>query len=335
MKINTQELLLCLEQGKAALGKKHLVEHLNSYIFDEDRILTFNDKFGLEILFSSSVKCIVPHEELYKIIAGIKEEKIDISFKDSTLLLKTKSVKASLKVFEVPFTDFGFPKMEKTNKWKSLPDDFIEGISLCIFSTSKDLSLAALNNISVEGTNIISSDNYRISKYNMEDTIDDSFLLPLGSSLELIRFKPNEYVIKDNWIHFKNEEGSIFHSRILLEDFPDCTNLFKIKGTKFKLPGELKDTVEIVSNLASGDFIIDKIITVELKDGKMNCKGERESGWITSEIPISYEGELTFAINPILFSEVLGKIPTVICGDNALLFKSRKFKHLMALCRNV
>lgn len=326
--MKTKDLKEVLTLLSRNLKNKSIIEEHNSFVFNKNKIFVFNDNFALEIPFKSDIQAIVPALELSKIINGITEEDIKISCKNNQLTIAAGSVKAQINCYD--WNKESVKLLTKDIKWMKVPKDFNKGLKLTLFSASTDISQPVFNSISVSKNIIQSSDDFRASKFEMKGRMK-SFLLPLSCAIMLSQFKSVEYIVTENWIHVKNEDGSIFHSRILVGKFPDTSELFEVEGDIFELPKELSQTIDLVSVLAEGDFITDKKIQIDIYEGKMRCRAENETGWIESDIELDTRSSLSFLINPIFFGEVLKLSSEAITDGEKIEFISGNFRHMMML----
>jgi DNA polymerase III sliding clamp (beta) subunit (PCNA family) len=334
MKVQTDQLLKVLAAIRPGLANRPIVEQTVHFIFTGDEILTYNDKICIIHPFHTNFQGSVSSDELYKIVAKVGQDQIEFDYDEKTLFISAGKMKAGLlyqsgedilklvKVLDLPIPE-----------WFSLPTDFLQALGLCLFSTSKDSSQNVLSQISVKGDLVVSSDNMRISRYQMQGEVQHSFLLPFKTVEELLKFDVENYFVGDSWIYFGTKDGVIFCSRVRKDQYPEVDPLFEVDGIRVKLPSKLRQIVDEVSVLAEGDSVFDKKIDVEIVDGKIRCKGAKEVGWIEIEESIKFKKEsgLRFSINPIFFSQVLEKTTTVICGEDRALFWSGSFKHLVLL----
>jgi hypothetical protein len=330
MKLNTMELQENLNNLYKHISKnKYSGENSNNFIFDEDRILTINDKYSFEIPFEIGMKISVSALEIIKIINGIKDSTIILKKKGDFVILKAGGVKAQIAC--QPFGDELLESMNpSSDKWKKIPKGFNQGLKLSSFSVSKDPSNLVFNCLYINKNTITSTDDFRISKYNMEGEMKE-FLLPLSSALLLSSHNSKKYILDDNLIHFKNEDGSIFHSGLVEGDFPEVSEFFDIKGLSFELPSELQKTIDLVSVLAEGEYMLDKRIKINMENGLMKCKAENETGWIESEIKLKNKKDVSFMVNPVFMSEMLKLSSTATIGDDKIIFKAENFDHLIMI----
>ncbi len=335
MKIKTKELSKVLNKIRIGTIKKSLTGEEQAFIFTEDNILTYNDQICIQHPFTSDFQCSIPANEFYDIVSKIDDKEITLKYlKDKNrLIIKSKSVNANLSVIHQEdilqlIQDLG---IDSIKRWKKIPKDFIEGAFLCSFSVSKDATLPYLTCIFVDDKRIISSDNYRISKYTMKSRIRHSFLIPGDSALILSKSEIIEYNVGESWAYFRTEDDAVFAIRLVNEEYVGVDDLFEFEGKKIELPEDLKKTVEAVSILAEGDFDIDKRIEVSIEDKKIKCRGERDIGWMENTLPIDYKGKTSFFINPIFFSKILEKTNKMVIGEDRALFELDNFQHLISL----
>ena len=333
MKIDRQELLKALSALRPGLAKKDIVEQATHFVFIKDKIITYNDQICIMYPFDTGFECSVKADEFYKILSSMTDAEVELISEENKLILNSGSVKSGFTASTDRYVIELVEQMDIPGEWIRLPGDFIEGLSFCIFSVSKDVSRRILSCINVSGDQIVSSDDNRISQYTMASPVEDSLLIQGSAVLELIKFEIKEYARGQSWIYFKTEDGVVFASRVIEGEYPDASEFFDFEFTRFRLPDNLKQAVEMVSIFAEGDFDIDKKIEVIVKDGKIKCKGEKEIGWAETEADIKLKSEeaIKFAINPIFFSQILDHTTTICCGKDRAMFTTKNFKHLLSL----
>ena len=92
MKVKKSELVDALSKVKPGLAKKEIVEQATHFIFSQGEIITFNDQISIMHPFDCDFDFSVKGEEFFKIVSGITEEEIDLSLKDNTLHIKSKTI---------------------------------------------------------------------------------------------------------------------------------------------------------------------------------------------------------------------------------------------------
>lgn len=342
MKFKKEELLDILYTVKPALAKKAIIEQATHFIFTGYDICTFNDQISISCPLETDFKCSVLADKFYEVINKMDSDVITIEQNDSELIIKGKKIKSGLamstedEVIKI-LDDMDFPD---DKDWKKLPADFNEGINICSFSISNDVSHPYLSCLLVNGENLISSDDSRISMYKMKNKIKDTFFIPGAAIKALIDFEIIEYHLGESWVYFATKDDVIFCSRIIQHDegqkkMLDSKKYFDFESVEITLPNELTKSVETSEILAHGEFDIDKQIDIVIKDDTITCRGEKEDiGWIEVEEKIKdfkADKEINMKINPIFLSQILSKSGAMKVGEDRALFTSDRFNHLISL----
>ena len=337
LKINTQNLLTALETVNPALAQKEFVETTTHYFFTNEKLITYNDKICISYPYTRFNKTFsIKAKDFYNIIKTIKSKFFICKISNTDFLLNSEDTDAKISIN----TDDLFVKemYESLNindlEFDTLndPDSFIKGLDFCRFSASKDATNQNFYCVSVDSKKICSSDNYRMSFYKIKELIPN-FLIPATSVNELVNFSFNQLCVVKNWVHFKNENGLVFSSRLVSGNYPDLTELLakKIDTKKIELPKELKNLIADVSLMAKGDTEVDKNVDITLDNNILTCTSKKEIGWLTKKMPINYTGDkLMFQINPTFLSQILNKVNTIELTDKLAFFFTDNFTHLIA-----
>jgi len=337
MKIKRQDLIDILAGLKPALAKTEIINQATHFIFTGEQILTYNDRICIRHPFTSDFSGSVPSDEFYKVLNQMSGDEINLEVKDGMLLFSSGELKGALSISSdgdiislVELLDV--PSFESKG-WKSLPDNFKEAITFCMFSASKVLSLDVLSALFVDTDRVISSDNMRISIYFLNGSLECGFLLPVSAVEELVKLaKITDFILGDSWIHFRLVDKVIFSCRLFLgQDYHMVDDIFDFETCEVTLPNGLKSSIEATSVLASGNET-EKIIDVLIDKGRVKCKGQKEIGWVESDQKIDYNGpEVRFGIHPHLLLQILNQTSVMEYGEGKAIFKSDSFEHLICL----
>jgi len=339
MKVQKLNLLSILTKVRPGLAKKEIVEQASHFIFTKTDIATFNDRVCIIHPFESDIEFSVKGDDFYKIVDKISESEFEITLEDDSIKIKSKSTKAKLSTI-VGETAMITPMIENIKQsmigkgfWQTLPSDFSDGLYLCAFSASKDLSSGVKSCCAIRKDGLYTTDNIRVSTYIMEKEMKE-LLLPVRDVISLINYQPIEYGISENWAHFRSKEGVIFNCKIMKGEYPfDLLNgLFEDAPVTLEFPTNLRENVEAIISFAEGEEEVNKCISVTVEKGKIVCKAEKERGEIIKTVESDYEGEaFTFLINPIFLSQVLKKATQFVLLDGKGMFVSSNFYHLLVL----
>lgn len=340
MIIDKDEILSVLAATKAALSKKDIMAQAQHFIFTGKDVAAYNDQICIVHPFETDFVCSVKGEEFYKILSGITEEKVEIALEKDSLKISTKTTKASLstsiadqeKVEDL--IEMLKVKCSKENFWKVLPKSFKEGIFLCMFAATRDLTRGVLTCVAIRGKDVVATDDNRISWYRMKKSMDN-ILIPAKNVEELVNYDVVEYGASKGWTHFRTKDNIVFHSRNIPGeyDYDFWLEQFDHECEMFELPAELKGILENINILASGGMDINKWVTLIIDDGTITCKAQQELGKVTKVLPVEYNGEpLMFNVTPTFFAQILAKTTNFgLFPENSAIFINESFKHLVCL----
>jgi len=346
MKVNRNELLQVLSAARPALAKKEIIEEAVRFIFFGDILATYNDAICISVPFKTDFTCSVHGEELYKILSSIKDDEVDLKVEDNQLKITAKKTKVGMTtiVGEKERVSTLIEKLTADTKkkgfWKKLPKDFITGVSLCMFSASKDMTTGVRCCVAIKDNTIYSTDNLRISKYIMSENTEE-MLIPARDVVELIKYSVVKFGISEGWVHFITNDGVMFNCRTMSGEYPftSIARFFQAPRNEINVPSTVREIMLAAAVVAEGDVSVAKIVEVSIEKGKLLCKSEdKGKKWMENEVDIEgYEGDkVTFYINPIFFSQILEKSTSLylIQGEefpDKAVFTNDNFTHILAL----
>jgi DNA polymerase III sliding clamp (beta) subunit (PCNA family) len=220
--------------------------------------------------------------------------------------------------------------------WKTLPKNFIEGISLCSFSTASDLSRGVFACVALHGKASYSIDSNRSSLFEFDTEFPGDTIFVTGKdSVELAKFPVVEYCTDKKWGHFRTEEGVTFSCSLMNGEFP-FEKMIPTFNTMSKLPHiqlpkDLKGVVDNVNMLASSDtYRAGKIIYVEICGKEILVRASNELGEVEKVISCDYaDEEINIGINSNLLSQILQRATKLSRDGNMLHFQSGSFQHIL------
>lgn len=337
MSTNRKDLLKVLQLVKPGLAAKEIIEQSTSFIFTKGQVIAYND----EISVSHPIKDLalegaVQAKELFALLNKLTDETIELESTDTELIIKGKKSKAGIKLeiktnIEDTLKALGTPK-----KWHPVPATFLEAIDFCLFSVGRDMTKAMLTCVYCGGSDIISSDGFRITIYKLGKGKMEPVNLPGIAAASLKNYNPTEYSETAGWIHFRTKDEVVFSCRTMAGTYPvDKIKGFaeKIEGEKAKLPEGLAEALERAGIFSAGQDIkasTDDRIKITLDDGTLTVRGEGQAGWFEESNRVRYKGELLeFEVSPAHLLAILAHTDEVIIGENMLRFESGNFIHLV------
>lgn len=333
--INKDTVLKALTAVKPGIAKEEFISQATNFIFTGDSVASYNDYVCVTYPLNTNISCMVDSDRFYKFVKGLPDEPIQFKLSENQLSVNTKSVRSAINVVMesdiVSYIDKLSDEM-KDVLWKKVPDDFIKGISMCLFSVAKDVSIN-LANILVKETYIYTSDTMRVSRYTLnKQIIRDDILIPYTVAVNLIKYELTECCVSENWIHFKTKDNAIFSFRKVISSFPDCSKFFNLKGKKISLNADLSKVVKNVSIFTDKTIEMDKTIHLRFEKNKLTCRAEDSVGWEEQDVSINYDGEkFDLDVHPTFLYQALDKAVDIIIGDTKAMLSTNKFDHVMML----
>jgi len=218
--------------------------------------------------------------------------------------------------------------------WEDLPEGFLEGVGFSLFSAANDPAKGVLNNVFVTNEYVYSSDNFRLTRYKMKESMPYDVLIPVILAKLFNDRKPTQIGLpeKGNWIHFRNENNLVLSSRTVAgEEFPDSSDFFNQEGEEISLPDDIGPALQRTEIMAEGDHPHEKRMTMQLSENEIICKGQGPNGWIKEKIKCEYDGpELTIITSPIQLLEILNKTKQLKVCERFLVFETDVFSHVVA-----
>ena len=372
-KINRQAFINALSKVKPGLSSKEIIEHSTHFIFDNDKIWTYNDQITIMQKFDSGLTGAVKADSFFKLLDRIPDEEISIELEEGKVKISGKKIKAHIKIDpDVKITPIQVPAIN-SKRWETLPDNFDKAISFAAFSCSKNMIRPELTCLLIEKGFCIGCDTFRGTKYTLSSTMEQEFLLPAMAGKELSNYNPHKVIFDEEggWLHFinreimseekegcngecccgggcsedsecdksececdkeKEKELTTFSCRTYPDKYPEqIWGFFEVDGEEIVLPEGFVDAVARAEVLISADFDLDRIVTLVIEDNKVVCSSEGAYGDFEETAEVEYNGpKLDVKVHPVLLSEILKHLTTVVIGDR-LLFKGEGFSHGICL----
>lgn len=338
MQINTKEFSEVLTDVKPGLSDKNIIEQSSHFVFDDDLVRTYNDDITITAFYETGLKGAVIASNFYKLMSKINDEEISIEMADddNSFVISGKKIKSSIAIdFEIKLPEIDVPDPE-SDEWKTLPDNFIDGLSFAIFSASQNMLTQFLTCLWVTEEYIVSSDNFRATKFSLSEETDFDFLIPASAAKDLIKYNPTSVITEEAWLHFKDENDTIFSCRTYANlEYPEkIFDLFDVDGIEVILPEGFNEAIARAESLTTCEFVQDKIIELIIQKGQMICRGYGQYGWIEEREKIDYKGKkIEMKVQPDFLMQILKYLQTMTVGEH-LKFTGESFEHVICLTKD-
>ena len=328
-KIEREQLLKELESVTPGLSVREIIEQSSCFVFRKGKVCTFNDEIACWMESALTITGAVQANTLLNLLRKLPEDTIDISIDHDKLVVKGKRRRARV-ILESEVT-LPIDSIRQPKSWKTLPADFLEGLSLVQDCVGKDETNFVLTCVHIHPDKLEASDNDRVAKFKTKTDLDKPTLIRKDSIKHIVSLGMTEFGETKNWMHFRNVNGLVISCRRYSEDFPDTDPAFKIKGKKMSLPKGLEGAAERASVFTT-DNAEDDDILISLSTGKATIVGTGANGDFREVKKVEYAGpELTFMISPNQLIALTKKHNDAIVSQEKLKCKSGKFEFVAAL----
>jgi len=303
MRINREELLRQLESILPGLSTREIIEQSSCFVFRNKTVMTYNDEIACTQESCLPIEGAVQAVPLVSILRKLKEDELEITTSKEELLIRGKRKKAGIRMD----ADILLPidSVDKPKKWKDLPDDFANAISIIQQCSGKDETKFSLTCVHLTSKWIEACDGYQAARYKIRIEIEKSILVRKESIKHIVELDMTEFSETKNWIHFRNSSGLILSCRRWIENFPELSELLKVKGTPTKFPKGLVEAVE-KAVIFSAENAEDNQIIINLKPNKLRITGRGASGYYQEIKNIKYKGKsLSFRVAAELFADLI------------------------------
>ena len=330
MRVEREKLLQDLESVLPGLSPKEIVEQSSCFIFQDGKVMTFNDEVACRRPTSLKLEGAVSAAPLVSILQKLTNDEVEFEPKESSLLVKAKNKRASIRMEKeilLPIATVETPK-----GWKPLPDDFAEAVDLTQQCASEDASNFSMCCVHITPDYLEASDNFQLTRYNVETGVKKNVLVKQVSIKHIIQLGMMEFCETESWMHFRNKQtGLVFSCRRYLEEYPDLSEFLDVKGSKLILPkgiGEAVDKAEVFT----AENTDKNEVKVELRGGKMRLKGQGPLGWYQEMKSLQYNGKpIEFFIGPKLLVQITNRTNECVVSEDRLKIDGGKFVYVASL----
>jgi hypothetical protein len=269
-------------------------------IFDNGWIRSLNERLSVSCKFETGIEGGLPIDQLYKALKIMKSDDIAVSSDKGRAVFKCGFSEMSLKLFGDGDTHFHVKKKVNLDdiKWLPAPKSLLEGLKLSLLS-AEDTEIGKLAGVAISNSFILSSDNYRISMYEMgERIVEDTIRLRTSTVKFIVKMKKSfEFVsVSTDWFHLKSKDDLVISLRQMpLTDYPleDILGVFdnlELYPEVYELPanlGQYIDRAEILAGVGVGEMNFDHQISLKSEDGNLVITGKNGVGKLSNRIPWS------------------------------------------------
>jgi len=313
MKVNRASLIECLEKVIPALGINVLVPEFQYLQFDK-RIVQATD--GALIINTTLPEgsdygsFAVPGRPFYDLLRNLDKEEVDLIVEDNKLKVKTNKIEGTFIILD----KVNLISVDTPDSLVLLEDfpNFIQGLNYCRFGVSKDETLGSLCGVKVKENLLLSSDRYRITKWNLNNSLSFKCSLPIKFIDILLKNKDEIQEMgysKNNTFVVVLRDGTSIITAVLIGLYPDLLQYFPTSEYReIEFVDDQKDALEKHISFLKNVNLVDKEIDIKISKNKcVLTSRDKELGTLIEEVEISSSNssEIEFSANPIFLKDIM------------------------------
>lgn len=222
-------------------------------------------------------------------------------------------------------------RVERPEKWRPLPKEFLEAVGLVQHCVSSDESKFLLTCIHIHPDYVEACDNFQIMRCGIQLGLKDSVLVRGSSLKDLPSLAMDEVALTKSWIHFRNQSGLVYSCRRYSESYPGLDHLLKAKGHPLVIPNGIAKASERAAVFAV-DAAGESQVLVKLESGKIALRGEGSTGWYREVSKVAYEGpSMEFRISPALLKQISENHSEAEISEDKLMVLGGQWKYVTVL----
>lgn len=318
IEVEFDALFNALSVAKTALDEKELLSSLNSFVFHEGHIITYDDRMSVMTPspMPKSFSGVVNGKSLFTFLKKLGTKTIKVSIKEDSFIIKSGRMKASFKCHDkkewIPLD-----LITEDKEWYDLPKGFVEALMGTYPYCSQDVSMTAVQCVHLNGNVVEVTDLARIVRYTLKESMDEAFkdvLIPGASVKKVVECGIAKMAInKDrSWLYFMLGDGTQIGCRLVVREFPKCDIILDriSKCTAARIDGGegIRDVFERAEVFESIRHLMDQRVHVIVEKGSLTVRAYTETGQYEEDFPVDYEGDpFEFIANPRFLRQGLQK----------------------------
>lgn len=326
-----KELLKALLAVKPGIASKNSIESMMYFYFAGEAVISYNDIVSIQYPLKTDFTAFVNANDFFKVLSRIKSDSVSFKMAKDALEMRSSNM---LNQFATIFDEDVVSRIStvqetmKGVKMKSLPNNFVEAVNLCIHIASKSESDQMLTCLYIKDKDMVATDNIRIAHFKMQSPVDE-MMIKASEMKAILDIKPTKYAATKSWVHFKNDDGCIFSIRRIKGNYPDMLKFMDFSGVSVELPKKILDGIDVASVFAEN---IDDAIKVSIRKGKYRLYKESASGKFDFRDNIKYNGkDIDFSINPNLLMDMMNHSTNIIVGEQSIRLEADHFRLVTSL----
>jgi len=339
MKVQREKLVDALEKAAPALGFNILVPEFHYFQIDREKVQATDGALLIDTSLPQDVgfSCAVPGEPFLYLLKSLSEDEVDLIHEGNTLKVKTNKVKGSFAT--APLKSYETVDLLECDELPKPYADIFLGLDYCKYGVSKDETLGPCCGVRIEGPHVLSTDRYRIIKWDLEKDYNIRCSLPLKFIDVLLKNKMGVcslFFSEDSEFIAILTDGTYISTPVLTGEYPDLLQYFPMSENyrEVTLQDDFDEVLSRHINFLKNLDAIEKEILIKITKDKCTVTSvDKELGVLSEEISAltSEEEDVEFSVNPLFLKDVVQKCSTLkyFVDEGVVLFEAERLKYLV------
>lgn len=320
MKVNREEFLLRLETLQPGLTTKgNPDDQSDCFAFSKGKIFTYNDEASCSCPSPDpSLSGVVKADKFLTFLRKLPSDEIELFVEDSYFVVKAKRRTAQF-VMEQEI-EMLIDRIEEPEKWKPIPKDLLEAISLvgkCSSTATNNFHTACIN---LNPNWVEASDGQQVCRWKMKTGMPEPVLVRFESVKQCANLGMIEWGETKGWLHFRNDNQlRLSCRRYIDEEYPQFDSFLTEKGVPISLPKGLAEASELAHIFSKENPESDKVQVSFTSNGKVYVRSSGDVGTYNEWKKTEYDGKpIAFHISPEVLIDVISQYHDFILTPNTL-----------------
>jgi len=194
LQLSRQGLIDAVNVVKSGISKTPISEQLTHVFFLNNHVGCFSGERFIVREFPTGLTFSVPVAAILPVLERMDGEVVHVSFDGNTVKLTSRRSRSGLTInLDVSVMDPVLQQVNSSGVFQMLPPIFFQGLEFCKFSASEDITQGILSCICTRGGVMYSSDDLRITRYNLvsgNDSVDFQLNIQVFDAEILWKNKP-------------------------------------------------------------------------------------------------------------------------------------------------
>jgi DNA polymerase III sliding clamp (beta) subunit (PCNA family) len=328
--MNRKELVAKLELTSRALAQSNIIPILQSFCFTGRQVIAYDDNLGIVSPCETKDQFTVNGKTLLGLLSNSHSEGVEFSIEEHDLIVKAG--RSTFKLPYQPIEDYLFkePDFKQVTKLTPIGKPFIDGLTACLLTASKDQTQHALMGVCLHSYKnnvaLYSTDGDAISRFVINGKgASAPSLLPNSFCETVVKLAgTGTLTVSGEWARAAFKDGFVVYGRVIVPDTSiDYEDWIKktIKGAlQFDPMPKGFDAALSRARVVADPESAKTVLTVQA--GRLKILTETASGVVRDTLAYAEQDEVEASVSAELMQRCASLTDELAILNNCCVFRS-------------